>query len=304
MKNLLCLILSLLLILPPLPAQAWSEGGHHLIAVMAFRKLPKEKQQELIRILKAHPRFEQDFRLPKKVRNEEEWLIGRAGYWPDVAREHPAFDRPTWHYELGSCLNVGNVNPPPFPGPCPADATLATKELHIAQALELATRTLHDKSKPDSERAIALCWVAHLVADSHQPCHAGSLYVEGVFPDGDRGGNSIKTKQSKNLHALWDGLLGPKWEEGALNRRAKEMPKVELAAGGIDVWLKESRDVAVASVYAPDVMEPVSVALRAKGEVPEVTLSESYLKNAGAVAKVRAAEAAVRLAGVWGGDMR
>ncbi len=300
MKTTLCLILSLLLILPPLPAQAWSEGGHHLIAVMAFRKLPKEKQAELIRILKAHPRFEQDFRLPRKVRNEEEWLIGRAGYWPDVARKHPEFDRPTWHYELGSCLNVGNVNSPPFPGPCPPDATLATKDLHIAQALELNTRILHDKSKPDSERAIALCWVAHLVADAHQPCHAGSLYVEGVFPDGDRGGNSIKTKQSKNLHALWDGLLGPKWDEGALNRRAEESPKVELAAGGIDVWLKESRDAAVASVYAPEVMEPVSVAVRAKGEVAEVKLSESYLKAAGAVARQRAAEAAVRLAGVWG----
>ncbi len=167
--------------------------------------------------------------------------------------------------------------------------------------MELNTRILHDKSKPDSERAIALCWVAHLVADSHQPCHAGSLYVEGVFPDGDRGGNSIETKQSKNLHALWDGLLGPKWEEGALNRRAEEAPKVELAAGGIDVWLKESRELAVASVYAPEVMEPMSVALRAKGEVPQVDLSEAYLNSAGAVAKQRAAEAAVRLAGVWGG---
>ncbi len=182
------------------------------------------------------------------------------------------------------------------PWSCPADATMATKDLHIAQALELATRTLHDKSKPDSERAIALCWVAHLVADSHQPCHAGSLYVEGVFPEGDRGGNSIKTKQSKNLHALWDGLLGPKWDEGDVDRRAREMPKVELAAGGIDVWLKESREAAVVSVYAPEVIEPVSVALRVKGEMQQVDLSETYRKAAGAVAQKRAAEAAVRLA--------
>lgn len=102
--------------------------------------------------------------------------------------------------------------------------------------------------RPESERAIAQCWIVHLVADAHQPCHAGSLYVEDVFPEGDRGGHEIKTKQSKNLHALWDGLLGPKWDEGDLDRRAREMPKVELAAGGIDVWRKESRDAAVASV--------------------------------------------------------
>ena len=197
-------------------------------------------------------------------------------------------------------MNIGNVSPPAFPGPLPADATMETKSLHIAQALELASKVLHDKSKPDSERAIALCWVAHLVADAHQPCHAGSLYVEGVFPEGDRGGNSIKTKQSKNLHALWDGLLGPKWDEADVDRRAREMPKVELAAGGIDVWLKESREAAAASVYTPEVMEPVSVANRGKTEVAEVTLSEAYLKSAGAVAKVRAAGAAVRLANEWG----
>lgn len=46
-------------------------------------------------------------------------------------------------------------------------------------------------------------------------------------------------------------------------------------------------------------MEPVSVALRAKGEVADVNLSEAYLKAAGAVAKVRAAEAAGRLAKAW-----
>ena len=299
MSKLLRLFLVFFLVFPPQTAHAWSEGGHHLIAVMAFRKLPKDKQQELIRILRAYPRFEQDFRLPKKVKNADEWLIGRAGYWPDVARSQPEYNRPEWHYELGSTMNIGKVNPPAFPGPLPADATSESKVLHIAQALELNTRILHDKSKPYSERAIALCWVAHLFADAHQPCHAGSLYVEGVFPDGDRGGNSIKTRQSKNLHALWDGLLGPKWDKADVNRRANEMPKVELAAGWIDVWLKESRDAAVASVYAPEVMEPVSVALRAKGEVDEVNLSESYLKNAGAVAKQRAAEASVRLAEVF-----
>ena len=301
MKKLLCLMLSLLLILPPLPAQAWSEGGHHLISVLAFRQLPKDKQDELIRILKAHPRFEQDFKLPSKVRNADEWLIGRAGYWPDVARSQPQYNRPNWHYQLGPVLTVGSVEPPAVPGPLPANATAETKELHIAQALELNTLILHDKIKPDAERAIALCWVAHLVADAHQPCHAGSLYVEGVFPEGDRGANSIKTKQS-NMHALWDGLLGPKWDEADLNRRASEMPKIELGAGGIDAWLKESRELAVKDVYAPDVMEAISVAMRGKTEVAELNLSEAYLKNAGAVAKIRAVESAAGLARVWNGE--
>jgi hypothetical protein len=34
--------------------------------------------------------------------------------------------------------------------------------------------------------------------------------MEGVFEkkDGDRGANSIPTKQRQNMHALWDQILG------------------------------------------------------------------------------------------------
>ncbi len=62
--------------------------------------------------------------------------------------------------------------------------------------------------------------------------------------------------------------------------------------------------VPIVLLYPPPMpgsrVELVSVALRAKGEVAEVNLSEAYLKSAGAVAQKRAAEAAVSLAGVWG----
>ena len=184
--------------------------------------------------------------------------------------------------------------------------------MHIAQALDLATRTLHDKSKPDSERAIALCWVAHLVADAHQPCHAGSLYVEGVFPEGDRGGNEIKTRQSKNLHALWDGLLGPKWDEADVNRRAAEiegdefiMRTAKSISGSTDsatpaAWLKECRGYAPSTVYAPPVLQPIIVAFRGKTKLEQIDLPESYLKEAGKHAQMQGAVAAGRLAKVWG----
>lgn len=67
---------------------------------------------------------------------------------------------------------------------------------------------------------VKLAAVCHLVADSHQPRHAGSLYVEHVFEskDGDRSANSIPTKQSKNMHALWDGLLSRDFNEGDVSR--------------------------------------------------------------------------------------
>lgn len=79
-----------------------------------------------------------------------------------------------------------------------------------------------------------MCWLSHLVADSHQPCHAGSLYVEKVFPEGDRGANSIPVKQGSNMHALWDGLLGQNYNASDIRRRIVEIKKeaVVLAVMG------------------------------------------------------------------------
>ena len=299
MKILASLLIALILANPVL---AWSEGGHHIIAMMAFRKLPTDRQNELLRILENNPRYSEDFKAPAKVTNKNERLIGRAGYWPDVVRGvGKEFNRPNWHYELGATNVIGNVtNVPAFPGPLPPFSTLETNELHVAQAVELCRMKLRDGS--DTEKAIALCWLCHLVADLHQPCHAGSLYVEGVFPEGDRGANSIPTKQSKNMHALWDGLLGRDFNEGDAQRRIAEinalkLPLVQIA--DCKTWLDESRQVAREAVYSAEVLEPISVAMRSGStKLVELHLSEDYLKNAGRVAQIRAWEAAARLADV------
>ncbi len=180
MKKLLCIILSVLFVLPPRPAFAWSEGGHHIFALMAFDLLNKDAQGKLVSILDKHPRFAEDFSPPAKLPNDEEvlrWRIGRAGYWPDVARSQPKYNRSTWHYELGPALILGdkaNMKVPERPGTLPIVATLETQTLHIAQALTLCGKTLADAKRPESGRALALCRIAHLVADAHHPCHAGS----------------------------------------------------------------------------------------------------------------------------------
>ncbi|XZE45034.1 S1/P1 nuclease [Pirellulaceae bacterium SH467] len=191
----------------------------------------------------------------------------------------------------------------------PADATVATQDLHIVQAVELCKSVLKDKNRPDAERAVALCWIAHLVADAHQPCHAGSLYVEGVFTekDGDRGANRIQTKQRGNMHALWDQLLGDPYDEGDVRRRADEIAKLNVDAGSKEqqvdpnVWIDESRQFAIESVYTDEVLSQVALVSRGLAtEVPKVDLSEAYLKKAGRVAQERAKLASVRLAAVIG----
>ena len=136
--------------------------------------------------------------------------------------------------------------------------------MYIAQAIELSLRTLRSNAS-DADKALALCWLCHLVGDAHQPCHAGSLYVEHVFAEGDRGGNSIKLTNGRNLHALWDGLLGSRFSEGDVNRRIREiqalnLPVVSQATPAI--WLAESRAEAKRSVYTAEIMQPVSLVMR------------------------------------------
>ncbi len=63
---------------------------------MAYEFLSEDEQQQIQAILAAHPSFAEDFVPPKSVDGPDEtdrWLIGRAGYWPDVARR-TKFDRP------------------------------------------------------------------------------------------------------------------------------------------------------------------------------------------------------------------
>ena len=44
----------------------------------------------------------------------------------------------------------------------------------VRQAVELCRQTLQSNATADSDKAIAICWLAHLVADAHQPYHAGA----------------------------------------------------------------------------------------------------------------------------------
>ncbi len=339
LKTLLALF-ALLLSNPPV--YAWSESGHHLIALLAFDQLKPAEQERLLEILAAHPRYREDFTPPEKIRDVDRWRIGTAGYWPDIARRQPKYNRPTWHYELGATLVLGDesqVNLPETPGRLPDDATMKTQELYIAQAIDLCVGILiFQKSiSSESDKALAVCWLAHLVGDAHQPLHAGSLYAEGLFPDGDRGANSIPTRQKNNMHALWDGLLGGNYNEGSIARRLREtaeqdllkQAKTEIEKRSLQFldehersdasarkaiftnsmrvpqfWLPETRELAVEWVYTSEALGPIHAAMNEHTQIPTINFSEDYLVRAGNLAKLQAAIASYRLAYLWRAALR
>jgi hypothetical protein len=305
-------LLAVAVLLCPSIASAWSEGGHHLIGLLAYHLLDDGEKAAFQELLAEHPRFGEDFEPPGNVANADRWRAGRAGYWPDVARDFPEYNRPNWHWEDAVTLVVGDrgaVQLPRHVTRLPRLADLDSKDLHASQAIALCQRVMGDATETPSDRALALCWLGHLVGDVHQPCHAGSLYAAVAFPKGDRGGNSVNTTQRGNLHALWDGLLGPRYSETSENRRFAEivnnaelMARGEKAAEKMDPldWLEESRLASVKTVYTNEVLAPVrAVAEGRAASMPVVSVSAEYLETAGRMAALRAAQAGWRLAEVW-----
>src|SRR5262245_52615749 len=84
------------------PAWAWSEAGHRIIAVIAFEQMKPETRISVLKILEKHPRFQDDFDLPDDLapgkKNQQRWLFSQMAHWPDKMRDVPEFHRQKWHF--------------------------------------------------------------------------------------------------------------------------------------------------------------------------------------------------------------
>ncbi len=341
----------------PSVAPAWWDAGHETVAAVAWRRLPPARRIVMADLLRAHPRYEEDFAaaMPPEVRDadrpvQDEWLFRRASVWPDVVRDRAnkdrraAYNRDTWHYvniplyltpEDESALKAGwEADPDRFrPNttfPVPADATAADGSdaadpdadtadadgpgMNLVQALQFNLAVVGDATRPAAERAVALCWALHLGGDVHQPMHAVALFTDGLYPEGDRGGNLVKVAPSegqpgRNLHAVWDAAPGQTFthaEVVANTNRLLADPGLtaagRAAAAQTDprAWARESRELARWAVYTPDVLAYVRTREAAEdaGRAPDpapLRIAEEYVATARRLADRRLTEAGFRL---------
>lgn len=203
-----------------MPAYAWNDFGHEVVARIAWQELEPEVRERVLALFRQAPRdsrmrcldLNQErrrgcgrfaYRLGDAESSEDadRILFERAAYWPDLARQLDKYNRPTWHY-IGWTWRQG------------ADGTAHDTDLPVAvpnavsQLVELA-RSVADTSGRPGKRAIHLAWIFHLVGDVHQPLHAASRVTERRDErEGDRGGNGFGLDEwNRNLHAFWDGAL-------------------------------------------------------------------------------------------------
>lgn len=316
---------ALILLVVVSPASAWNATGHKIIASIAFRQLKESEQARIVSILKRHPRFAEDFtdQMPDDVRAgseavRNEWLFQQAAVWPDMVRSGPPqkryFNRSEWHYvntphflgEAAKSALVGRLTVNVATEP-PSNATLATARMNVVQAIRFARQSVSDRRTAPQDRAVLLAWLFHDVGDIHQPLHAVALFSTQLFPEGDRGGNSIKTRQAGNLHSLWDGFLGRDDSyRGTHNRAIGYLNDARYAAvardavGSLDpvVWSAESYALARSAVYDNEVLTAVRKMESAGGPVEQIVLSETYLKAGGDAAVPRVVQAGHRLGAV------
>lgn len=189
---------------------AWNAAGHMVSGAIAYTDLKQASPQTLdqvVALLKTQPHFEtkwkpqlnQSFVAPDE---QELFLFMLAARWPDDIRRNPAFHHGAWHF----------INLPYKPDGQPASMqTVEPPPENVLSAYQTNLDIV--RSTTPGDRAVALCWVFHLLGDVHQPLHTVKLFTtQFPAPEGDRGGTRFyirvkPTTGTRSLHEFWDDLI-------------------------------------------------------------------------------------------------
>ena len=123
--------------------------------------------------------------------------------------------------------------------------------------------------------------------------------VSHAHPNGDSGGNDVHISgagDSKNLHGLWDWILGKGGPRDviAFADNLPEPPAKQAAITDATKWTDEGFKIAKKNVYAAPIK---------KGDGP-FEITDSYKSKAKAIAEQRAELGGARLANVLNNELK
>lgn len=284
---------TMLLVLASGSAHAWSRPGHMVTAAIAYSELEERPEvlERAIALLEAHPdRGSFEVAIDRTTGTDRaKRLFYQCARWPDDARGTP-YDHPTWHYAARPVVR------PDVPER-PEDRI----EGQAMEAFALNARVLGDSRAALASRAVALCWVMHLVGDIHQPLHAAQLFSR-EHPHGDELGSrqfvrEAPTADPITLHWFWDDRVHRSGVQASVEARADALRRVAegssnpARAGEFPRWAEESYRAAAALAYRADL---ATAARDLEAPVP----GAAYIAEATALSERRLALAGHRLADV------
>ncbi|MDZ4798151.1 MAG: S1/P1 nuclease [Bryobacteraceae bacterium] len=255
-------VVALLLVYSP-SLLAWNATGHRAITFLAYNYLTPKARVRVEAILKAHPDYRDMFSKGLALDSTD---IARnaftaASVWPDVIKGDARF-ADTSKTKSGPAL-------PGFPDMLrhqnwhyinsPVPAEFRNEPIEPANALSEIRRLLKVLRKDGPvtpEEIYALPWLLHLISDVHQPLHTVSRFYRnaGGATEQDKGGNGCYLAEDRNLHSLWDNILGTNAEEGTVARLAASLQDHLAMPKKVDVkpenWIREGIDLSQNVVYS------------------------------------------------------
>lgn len=285
---------------------AWNGTGHMVVASIAYDHLTPQAKAGVDALLARHRDYGLWMReMPVGYTDKGRWAFLKASTWPDDVRKTPD-DHPSWHY-----INLPIIAPGYTPDPAAVAVPTPNAETQIAAETALLTT----RAASGQDRAVALCWIEHLIGDIHQPLHDSTLF-SAQFPHGDRGGNDETLAPNsvagdaretaanpQNLHALWDDLLGTTQGPAEIQRIAAPLESQSYPRGtyirvlvsrDLQPWIAESHALVQPYVYLNETLPMTPTG----PEKTQVTLPPGYLDTAHRIANQQISLAGYRLAGV------
>jgi hypothetical protein len=302
------LFLATLILFPVVSTFAWDDVGHKITAYIAWQQMTPDVRDRVIKILTSAPEDSQlaTFYLPYGSRSEEarrrEYFM-LAATWSDIIRDrnfetrYKRYHHSNWHYtDTAWTLKDGKVQQVNLP----EEGGLALEK--IIDFIKLLS-----SGAKDSEKAIGVAWLEHLVGDIHQPLHASARITEQE-PKGDQGGNlflltPVGTPRDKqeNLHWFWDSIVvrndpndKDECETDYIDPIARDIMKkypfakmqARLSLNDPEQWKRESFEIASTRVFPPELK---------RNEMP----SPAYKKAAMKIAEERLALAGYRMGALF-----
>lgn len=278
------ILLALIFFAVQAPAIAWNAAGHRLTAVIAWQQLSPAVQSAITEALSRHPDYERWVEKSRSTNGAD--IFAEASTWPDEIRNDPRFydeDREPATPKLPGLSDTARHKRWHY---VDLDATGKTKAGELDTQIEQLSRVLRPTGKK-AEISTALPWLAHLVADIHQPLHVGR--------HGDEGGNQVEIENPFNkrlpfisLHVYWDDLPGPPWLRGKrLQQNAARLLETHAkpSQGNVALWRDEShRLLAEAYPLANGSLLPI--------------ITEDFRQRSRDIADRRIVEAGYRLGGL------
>jgi hypothetical protein len=275
------------LLLRPVPALAWGDEGHKIVALIAGQFLTPAVKQKIDAMLAA----DTDPLTAHDIADEATWADRYRDADYKTSRAHYLGTR-QWHWidiELDRPdLDAACYGHPAIPAGKPASAGPADD--CIIDKIDEFTAELSSKTTSLKERLIALKFLLHLVGDLHAPLHAADNH--------DHGASTLKVSESGGEPTT----LHNEWNQGFLDYLGDEPAAIadDLVSG---ITQSKGFDPMSKGTTADWAMESFTLARdNAYGKLPpkkpdgSYDLPPDYVTGAIETIRVQLARAGVRLA--------